>query len=227
MITFATVILRTTMQRKKFIFCGLLLLAVGCWLLPTSLWAQETTNSRQARQLFDKTFQMVFGPQGSTLHYAVNIIGIYKTEGTVWYKGRKLRYSEARYASWNDGTTAYMIDHKKKTVGIYKANSDKKDKYLSKFKFKPSDYTYSWAADKSGIVVSIKANHFGLTGIREVRAILDKTTHAPVSLRIKVSFFWTTVNITHFKSGDIVDSTFVFPRDKFRSYEFSDHRNDD
>ena len=219
-------ILRTNMQRKNFIICCFLLLTVGCWLPQTSVLAQETTNSRQARQLFDKTFQMVFGPQGSTLHYAVNIIGIYKTEGTVWYKGRKLRYGESRYASWNDGTTAYMIDYKKKTVGIYRANSDKKDKYLSKFKFNPSDYTYSWAADKAGIVVSIKANHFGLAGIREVCAVLDKTTHVPLSLRIKVSFFWTTVSITHFKSGDIVDSVFVFPREKFRSYEFTDHRKE-
>ena len=44
---------------------------------------KETPNARQARRLFNETYQMVYGPQGSQLHYAVNIIGIYKTEGTI------------------------------------------------------------------------------------------------------------------------------------------------
>jgi hypothetical protein len=215
------------MHVKRFVLYSFFALIVSCWSTETPAQVQDTKNTKQARQLFDTTYQMVFGSQESTLHYAVNIIGIYKTEGTIWYKGNKSRYSEFRYASWNDGTTAYMIDHKKKKVDIYKACSDKKEKYLSKFKFTPSDYFYSWETDKSGIVVCIKAKYFKLTGIREVRALLDKTSHEPKSLRIKVSFFWTTVNITHFKSGGISNDNFIFPHNKFKTYQFSDHRDED
>ena len=45
---------------------------------------EETPNARQARRIFNNTYQQVFGEQGATLHYDVNIIGIYKTNGTIW-----------------------------------------------------------------------------------------------------------------------------------------------
>ena len=44
-------------------------------------------NARQAREMFDKVYQKTFGPQGSKLSYSVNIIGLYKTSGTIWLKG--------------------------------------------------------------------------------------------------------------------------------------------
>ena len=50
--------------------------------MSVSINAQENANTRQARQIFDKTYNMVFGPQGCNLSYAVNIVGVYKTEGT-------------------------------------------------------------------------------------------------------------------------------------------------
>ena len=51
-----------------------------------NMTAQTTTAPNEARQTFDKVYNMVFGPQGSTLRYDVNIIGLYKTHGTIWYK---------------------------------------------------------------------------------------------------------------------------------------------
>ena len=63
-----------------------------CLLFPMGLQAQESPNARQARRMFDQAYEMVFGPEGSQLHYAVNIIGIYKTEGTIWNKGKKSKF---------------------------------------------------------------------------------------------------------------------------------------
>ena len=40
---------------------------------------EETPNARQARRIFNTAYQKVFGEQGASLHYDVNIIGIYKT----------------------------------------------------------------------------------------------------------------------------------------------------
>ena len=54
--------------------------------------AQETPNAQQARRIFEKTYNMVFGPQGATLHYDVNIVGLYKTQGTIWYKEKKQKF---------------------------------------------------------------------------------------------------------------------------------------
>ena len=106
-------------------------------------YAQTGLQQNEARKTFDKVYNMVFGPQGSTLRYDVNIIGLYKTHGTIWYKGKKQRFSDERVNTWNDGTTAYMVFRKKKTVEIHEANSDKKDKYSGKFKFSLDDFDYS------------------------------------------------------------------------------------
>ena len=199
------------------------LLALPC----THMAAQHATNAQQARSIFNRTYQMVFGAEGSTLHYDVNIIGIYKTAGNICYKGKKMRYEEERYDSWNDGVTAYMVDKKKKTVGIYKATSDKKDKYLSKFKYDLDDFDYSWRSFKGDYLVTMKLKSAKFFGIREVEGIIDSKTYYPTSVRIKVAFFWTTVKISNFKSGNIDDSVFVFPRNAFKGYSIEDHRNDD
>ena len=98
---------------NKSVFTLLLL------LLPTLvLMGKETSNSRQARKIFDHTYQMVYGRQGSTLSYSVNIIGLYKAAGTIWMQGKKSRSEEKRYSIWNDGKTYYKVDKDKKKVEI-------------------------------------------------------------------------------------------------------------
>ena len=101
---------------------------------------EETPNARQARRIFNTAYQKVFGEQGATLHYDVNIIGIYKTNGTIWYKNKKSKFVDEKMDSWNDGTTVYTIKKKKskKEVEIHSAKNNKSDKYSEKFKFDAS-----------------------------------------------------------------------------------------
>jgi hypothetical protein len=213
------------MQRRNLATCATLILFFSLVSLAHAV-AQNTTNAQQARNIFNRTYQMVFGPQGSTLRYDVNIIGMYKTNGSICYKGKKMRYGEARYASWNDGVTAYMVDKKKKKVEIYKADSDKKDKYLAKFKFNVNDFEYKWKASGRDFLLTMKLKNAKFMGIREVEGLIDSTTFYPISLRIKVAFFWTTVKISQFRSGNIGDQNFVFPRSQFEGYQFIDKRNE-
>ncbi|MBQ5564226.1 MAG: hypothetical protein IIT39_12705, partial [Clostridia bacterium] len=51
-----------------------------------------TANERQAKRIFNQAYQQVFGEQGAKLHYDVNIVGIYKTNGTIWFKGKKKKF---------------------------------------------------------------------------------------------------------------------------------------
>ena len=186
---------------------------------------EQSANARQARQIFDRTYQMVFGAQGSTLHYAVNLIGIYKTEGTIWYKGKKSKFVDEKYNAFSDGVTYYLVERKKKTVTIYDANSDKRDKYATKFKFDPENFLYSIADSDEGFVVTLKAKK-GVKGIKEIHALIDKKTRYPLSLRIKLGIISTTVKISNFKSGNISDDLFVFPRQKYQGYQIIDKRNE-
>lgn len=187
----------------------------------------ETPNARQARRIFNQVYDKVFGQQGSTLTYDVNIIGIYKTHGTIWMKGKKQKFVDEKVNTWNDGTTAYMCYRKRKTVEIHHANSDKKDKYSGRFKFSLDDFNYSIAKDPEGLLITLKQKKKAKGTIKEVRALISEPELEPVRLRIKVAFFWTTVKISNFKSGGITDDLFVFPRKNYQEgWKFVDKRKD-
>jgi hypothetical protein len=210
-------------MRHKFIVS--ILISFLCLSVQARANASATSDPK-ARELFNKVYNMVFGPQGSALSYKVNIIGIYKTEGNIVYKGKKLHYAEARYMAWEDGITAYMVDKKKKLVNIYRFDDDNKDKYLSKFKYDVKNFDYSYEDDGDYYLITAKVKNAGFFGIKSVTARVYKTNLYPVSLTIKLSFFRTTVQVFGFRSGKIADSNFVFPKEKFKGYEFVDHRNE-
>ena len=190
------------------------------------LCAQQTANEKQARRIFNQAYNQVFGEQGATLHYDVNIIGIYKTSGTIWYKGKKQKFVDERVNTWNDGQTAYMAFRKKKEVHIHDANSDKKDKYSGKFKFNLDDFDYSIAEDDGMFLITLKQKKKAKGTIKVVKAWVTKKGYEPVRLRIKVSIIWTTVSISNFKAGGIDDDIFVFPRNQYKDWKFIDKRNE-
>ena len=185
--------------------------------------AQDTSNAQKARQMFDKAYQMMYGPEGSTLHYAVNIIGIYKTEGTIWTKGKKSKFIDEKYIAWNDDVTYYRLERKKKTITVFDAHSDKRDKYATKFKFVPDNYTYSIKDDTQGYYITLKAKK-GVKGIKEARVLLDHQTLHPINVRVKVGIFHTTIRISNFRTGNITDQLFVFPRSQYQGYKMIDKR---
>ena len=205
-------------MRKKIVLMVLTLLTVLC-----SVHAEETPNSRQARRIFNQAYQQVFGEQGATLHYDVNITGLYKTSGTIWYKGRKSKFEDAKMKSWNDGQVVYIVKRKKKEVEIHDAKNNKSDKYSSKFKFVPENFDYSVSEDPEGLMLTLKAKK-GKKGIKEVRALVERKTYNPISVRVKISFIWTTIKISDFKSGDITDAILRFPREDYRGYKYVDKR---
>lgn len=206
------------MMRNKIILAVVLLLSAL-----TSVQAEDNPNARQARRIFNQAYQQVFGEQGATLRYDVNIIGIYKTYGTIWYKGKKSKFVDAKMNSWNDGETVYTIKKKKKEVEIHSAKNNKSDKYSSKFKFEPENFDYSIANDERGLMLTLKAKK-GAKGIKEIHALVKRQSYEPISLRIKIAFIWTTINISNFKSGGITDEMLRFPAEKYKDYKFVDKR---
>ena len=192
-----------------------------------SLHAQEkeTPNAQQARRMFMETYKMIFGDQGSQLTYNVNIIGIYKTQGTIWTKGKKSKFIDEKYIAWNDDVTYYRLERKKSRIVIYDAHSDERDKYATKFKFSPDNYTYSIKDSQEGYYITLKAKK-GFKGIKEARCLLDKKTRYPISVRIKMGIFHTTIKISNVKVGGISDDMFKFPREKYSAsqYEYIDKR---
>ena len=196
----------TTHYRAHLPWVITLLLLLSCYEPAMA----QSANARQAREMFDRSYKMVFGQEGCTLHYDVNLVGIYKTSGSM---------------AWNNGKNHYLVDTKKKTVTLFDAASDKKDKYSSNFKFDPDDYNYSVSATDKGYLLTLKLKQ-GRKGMKLIKAVIDKKTRVPISLKIKVAFFWAHINISKFRSGGISDDIFVFPRKQYVGYELIDKRGE-
>ena len=211
--------LKLKKMRNKIILAVVLLLSAL-----VSVQAQDNPNARQARRIFNQAYQQVFGEQGATLRYDVNITGIYKTYGTIWYKGKKSKFVDAKMNSWNDGVTVYTIKKKKKNeVEIHSAKNNKSDKYSSKFKFEPENFDYSIANHDQGLMITLKAKK-GTKGIKEIHALVKRQSYEPISVRIKIAIIWTTITISNFKSGGITDEMLRFPAEKYKNYTFIDKR---
>lgn len=186
--------------------------------------AKKQTDGNEARRIFNKAYEQVFGSQGSSFGYDVNVAGIYRTHGSIWMKGKRSRFCEEKVDGYNDGTTAYMVYKRKKLVEIHAANSDKKDKYSGKFKFELDDFDYSMSNVDDGLQLMLRQRKSAKGTIKEVKALLDPRTLAPKSIKVKVVFFWATIRINSFKSGGISDQMFDFPRSKYGDYKFVDKR---
>ena len=208
------------LMRTRIILAILLLFSAIC-LSP--MHAQDTPNARQARRIFNSAYQQVFGEQGATLRYDVNITGIYKTHGTIWYKGKKSKFEDAKMNSWNDGQTVYTIKKKKQEVEIHSAKNNKSDKYSQKFKFEPENYTYSIAQADGGLDITLKLIK-GRKGMKEIHALVERNTYRPISVRIKIAFIWTTIKISNFQSGGITDEMLRFPKEHYKDYKYVDKR---
>lgn len=202
-----------------------LILGLMVMLSALSIQAQENANTRQARKMFDEVYQKVFGEQGASLHYDVNVASIYKTDGTIWYKGKKSKYMSKNSKAWNDGVSAYIIKGSKKEVEVYDANSPKQSRFGDDFKFEPENYTYHIANDPGGYLITLRGKK-GVKAMKEIRALIDKNTRTPIQLRIKVAFIWAAVQISNFKSGGISDDTFTFPRSQYKDYKVIDRRGE-
>ena len=182
-------------------------------------------SQEEARRIFEDAYQQVFGPQGCTLHYDVNLVGVYKTEGTIWYKGKKSKFEDKKVIQWNDGVTAYGLFKKKKTIEIYDVQSGKHDKYGSKFKFTLDDFDYSMERGGENIIITLKQRREARGTVKQAKVALDARTHSPKYAKIKEALFWANIRITNFKTGGISDDVFVFPRGSYgEGYRYIDKR---
>ncbi len=184
-------------MKRHFVFILILALSM-------SINADDNKMSqKEAREIFNKTYDLVFGKNGSSLSYDVDIIGIYKTKGDIIYKGDKIKYTEERYLAWEDGKTAYMVDTKKKTVNIYDFNDDSKDEYLAKFKYDINNFDFSCIKSGANYELTAKVKKGKYFGIRQVTALIRQKDLTPLSLTIKAAFFNCKVKVSKFHAGGI------------------------
>ena len=186
--------------------------------------AQDNANARQANRVFNTAWNHIYGQEGVTFHYKIDILHVYKEEGTSWNKGDKAKSEYKDSKMWNDGNLKYILREKKGIVEIHDPKVNKKNEKLQMFKFEPDSYNYSIAKDPDGLLVTLQAKPGAKVKMKKIIALLNPGNYYPKKLRIKVSIFWATITFSNFKAGNIDDSIFVFPKEKYANYKIIDER---
>ena len=203
---------------KRLLFLFLIILST------VSASAQETANARQAKRVFNTAWNHIYGKEGVRFHYKIDILHLYKEEGTSWNKGDKAK-SEYKYSKmWNNGDVKYILREKKGIVEIHDPKVNKKNDKLQMFKFEPDSYNYSIAKDPDGLQVTLEAKPGAKVKMKKIIALLTPGNYYPKKLRIKVSIFWATISFSDFQAGNIDDSVFEFPKEKYSNYKIVDER---
>lgn len=203
---------------KRLLFLFLIILST------VSASAQETANARQAKRVFNTAWNHIYGKEGVRFHYKIDILHLYKEEGTSWNKGDKAKSEYKDSKMWNNGDVKYILRDKKGIVEIHDPKVNKKNDKLQMFKFEPDSYNYSIAKDPDGLQVTLEAKPGAKVKMKKIIALLTPGNYYPKKLRIKVSIFWATISFSDFQAGNIDDSVFEFPKEKYSNYKIVDER---
>ena len=125
---------------------------------------------------------------------------------------------------WNNGDVKYILREKKGIVEIHDPKVNKKNDKLQMFKFEPDSYNYSIAKDPDGLQVTLEAKPGAKVKMKKIIALLTPGNYYPKKLRIKVSIFWAAISFSDFQAGNIDDSVFEFPKEKYSNYKIVDER---
>ena len=203
---------------KRLLFLFLIILST------VSASAQETANARQAKRVFNTAWNHIYGKEGVRFHYKIDILHLYKEEGTSWNKGDKAKSEYKDSKMWNNGDVKYILREKKGIVEIHDPKVNKKNDKLQMFKFEPDSYNYSIAKDPDGLQVTLEAKPGAKVKMKKIIALLTPGNYYPKKLRIRVSIFWATISFSDFQAGNIDDSVFEFPKEKYSNYRIVDER---
>ena len=164
-------------------------------------FAQDNANSRQAKRVFNTAWNHIYGKEGVRFHYKIDILHLYKEEGTSWNKGDKAKSEYKDSKMWNDGNVKYILREKKGIVEIHDPKVNKKNDKLQMFKFDPDSYNYSIAKDPEGLQVTLEAKPGAKVKMKKIIAMLTPGNYYPKKLRIKVSIFWATITFSDFRQA--------------------------
>ena len=200
------------------------ILALLCPLSAFSAEDTETANARQAKRIFQTAYNHFFGPEGVRFTYKINILSLYKEQGTAWYKGDKSKSVYKNAKMWSNGKEKYILREKKGLVELHDPRVNKKDEKLKMFKFEPDNYNYSIKKEGEDLEVTLAAKKGAKCKMKKIVALLTPGNYYPKKLRIKVSIFWATITFADFQAGGLDDGIFEFPFDKYKQYRIVDER---
>lgn len=210
-------------RRVMLLLMAWMMLGCGYALSQKMTPAQKAANAKRAKELFETTFKKVYGEEGSRLTYSVNIIGVFKTSGTIYYKNGKERYDEKKITVWNDGKQYVRLNKPKETIEIYASDDPERNSHSGAMKLNPDNYDYELETEDGEYKIELEAKK-NVDGIKRLMLALDQKSLVPKYLKLRFGIFSIKVQLSNIKFGDINDSLFDFPAEKYKGMKKIDHR---
>ena len=211
------------MNRKAWLMRVVVILITYHLSLITA-FSQETPNERQAKRVFNTAWNHIYGTKGVSFHYKIDILHLYKEEGTSWNKGDMAKSEHKNTINYSDGKLKHIVRTNKKIVELHDPKVNKADEKLQMFKFDPDSYTYAIAKEGEDLLVTLVAKPKANVKMKKIEALLNPGNYYPKRLRIKVSIFWCTITFSNFQAGNIDDAVFIYPKEKYKDYKVIDLR---
>lgn len=209
--------------RFVMLLMACLMLGSGNALAQRMTPAQKAANAKRAKELFESTYQKVYGAEGSRLTYSVNIIGVFKAMGTIYYKNGKERYDEKKLVVWNNGKKYVRLNRSKERIEIFDSNDPERNSHSGAMSLNPNNYDYELEIEDGEYKIDLDAKK-NVDGIKHLLLALDVKTQVPKYLKVRWGIFTIKVQLSNIKFGDINDAIFEFPAEKYKGMETIDHR---
>lgn len=182
-------------------------------------------NSKQARQVLDKTAAVVGHKGGASARFTMKSKKYGNVSGTIAIKGKMFHAATPEAIVWFNGKTQWSYLKKTNEVNVTtptQAQQMRMNPYTFITMYK-SGYNMGITDKGDSYWVHLVAQNKQRT-VQELYILVDKKSYKPSQIRMRQGSDWTDINISDFKAKNIPNSTFTFRSKDFPSAEVIDLR---
>ena len=182
-------------------------------------------NETKARQILDKTANVVSNKGGASAHFTISGAKTGTTSGTIYIKGNKFHATTPEASVWFDGKTqwAYMKDTEEVNVNT---PTEAQQAQMNPYQFinlYKKGYRLSMKNAKGGYEVHMTASQ-PKRAIKEMYITINSKSYQPTSVKLLQNGKWTNISISQFKASNLNDEMFRFNSKDFPEAEIIDLR---
>ncbi len=184
-----------------------------------------TSFAQTARQILDKTAQVIGNKNGACANFKVSGSKVGNANGTIAIKGNKFNARTAQAIVWFDGKTQWSYLKKTNEVNVStptQAQQMSMNPYTFINMYK-TGYTMDLKSSGANYLVHLKAQN-QKRSVAELYITIDKKSYIPSLVKMRQGTAWTTICISGFQTKKISNSSFSFNKKEFPSAEIVDLR---
>lgn len=218
------------MKLKRLLLYIIIFISFTLSIYPTknntfTSYIPKHQNETEAQQVIKQTLQLLQHPGGAKFNYSFHLAGFFNRQGTFLYKKDKSLSLNKKSMVWADGKTVWELNRNQRVVKIMNPKESRKGlKGIDEqFELLEVSYTPSMTIDGNYFKIYLKATSKNVDA-KEAIIWINRKTYEPIKAKVKIAFFWGTINISNFETANYSDEMFTFPMKKFPDVKVIDKR---